>query len=147
MTTSLFSENFHVSSSEGKTESVVNLQPSLISLQSNSPGPKRSGNTLRKWLTSPVRRLGQSNSIKKLDTSKPKKTSEWLDVGTRTRPLVPVEPDVFIVVCCCLSCLFPGPGSGRDDVRNSNELGQSGDIISEVNLSSAPCSDPNREQR
>ncbi|XP_037542667.1 kalirin [Nematolebias whitei] len=93
-------ENFHVSSSEAKTESVVNLQPqpSLSSLQSNSPGPKRSGNTLRKWLTSPVRRLGQSNSIKKLDTSKPKKTR---------------------------------PGSGRDDVRNSNELGQSGDIISE----------------
>ncbi|XP_060118776.1 kalirin isoform X2 [Heteronotia binoei] len=53
----------------GKSESVANLQPqsSLNSIQS-SPGPKRSTNTLKKWLTSPVRRLnsgkGDSN-IKK----------------------------------------------------------------------------------
>uniref|UniRef100_A0A665X1J4 Kalirin RhoGEF kinase a n=1 Tax=Echeneis naucrates TaxID=173247 RepID=A0A665X1J4_ECHNA len=53
--------------SDGKTESVANLQPqpSLSSLQSSSPGPKRSGNTLRKWLTSPVRRLSHGSSIKK----------------------------------------------------------------------------------
>uniref|UniRef100_A0A1A7XJ47 Rho guanine nucleotide exchange factor 25 n=1 Tax=Iconisemion striatum TaxID=60296 RepID=A0A1A7XJ47_9TELE len=59
-------ENYHVSSSEGKSESVANLQPqpSLSSLQSSTPGPRRSGNTLRKWLTSPVRRLGQGSSIK-----------------------------------------------------------------------------------
>uniref|UniRef100_A0A8C6MB58 Rho guanine nucleotide exchange factor 25 n=1 Tax=Nothobranchius furzeri TaxID=105023 RepID=A0A8C6MB58_NOTFU len=68
-------ENYHVSSSEGKSESVANLQPqpSLNSLQSSAPGPRRSGNTLRKWLTSPVRRLGQGSSIKKLPNNKPKK--------------------------------------------------------------------------
>lgn len=61
--------------SDGKTESVANLQPqpSLSSLHSSSPGPKRSGNTLKKWLTSPVRRLS-SSSVKKLPTNKQKKT-------------------------------------------------------------------------
>ncbi|KAM4608414.1 LOW QUALITY PROTEIN: kalirin-like [Polymixia lowei] len=69
-------ENYTVSSSEGKTESVANLQPqaSLSSLQSSSPGPKRSGNTLRKWLTSPVRRLSHGSSVKKLPNNKQKKT-------------------------------------------------------------------------
>lgn len=69
-------ENYPVS--DGKTESVANLQPqpSLSSLQSSSPGPKRSGNTLRKWLTSPVRRLSQGSSVKKLPNNKQKKTGE-----------------------------------------------------------------------
>uniref|UniRef100_A0A3Q0T668 non-specific serine/threonine protein kinase n=1 Tax=Amphilophus citrinellus TaxID=61819 RepID=A0A3Q0T668_AMPCI len=69
-----FFKNYNVGSSDGKTESVVNLQPqpSLSSLQSSSPGPKRSGNTLRKWLTSPVRRLSGS-SVKKLPNNKQKK--------------------------------------------------------------------------
>ncbi|XP_026150973.1 kalirin isoform X2 [Mastacembelus armatus] len=69
-------ENYPVSGSDGKTESVANLQPqpSLSSLQSSSPGPKRSGNTLRKWLTSPVRRLSHGSSVKKLPTNKQKKT-------------------------------------------------------------------------
>uniref|UniRef100_A0A8C4EB09 non-specific serine/threonine protein kinase n=1 Tax=Dicentrarchus labrax TaxID=13489 RepID=A0A8C4EB09_DICLA len=49
-------------------------QPSLSSLQSSSPGPKRSGNTLRKWLTSPVRRLSHGSSVKKLPNNKQKKT-------------------------------------------------------------------------
>ncbi|XP_043549660.1 kalirin isoform X1 [Chiloscyllium plagiosum] len=46
-----------------KSESVSNLQPqpSLNSMQ-NSPGPKRSGNTLKKWLTSPVRRLSSGKA-------------------------------------------------------------------------------------
>ncbi|XP_028991624.1 kalirin isoform X3 [Betta splendens] len=68
-------ENYPVSGSDGKTESVANLQPqpSLSSLQSSSPGPKRSGNTLRKWLTSPVRRLSHGSSVKKLPNSKQKK--------------------------------------------------------------------------
>ncbi|KAK9537252.1 hypothetical protein VZT92_004885 [Zoarces viviparus] len=68
-------ENYQVSGSDGKTESVMNLQPqpSLNSLQSSSPGPKRSGNTLRKWLTSPVRRLSHGSSVKKLP-NKQKKT-------------------------------------------------------------------------
>ncbi|XP_071402827.1 kalirin-like, partial [Centroberyx affinis] len=69
-------ENYAVSGSEGKTDSVANLQPqaSLGSLQSSSPGPKRSGNTLRKWLTSPVRRLSHGSSVKKLPNSKQKKS-------------------------------------------------------------------------
>ncbi|XP_078796302.1 kalirin isoform X1 [Oryzias latipes] len=64
---------YHVSGADGKSESVANLQPqpSLSSLQSSSPGPKRPGNALRKWL-SPVRRLSQGSSVKK-PTSKPKK--------------------------------------------------------------------------
>uniref|UniRef100_A0A7N8XDI1 non-specific serine/threonine protein kinase n=1 Tax=Mastacembelus armatus TaxID=205130 RepID=A0A7N8XDI1_9TELE len=71
-------ENYPVSGSDGKTESVANLQPqpSLSSLQSSSPGPKRSGNTLRKWLTSPVRRLSHGSSVKKLPTNKQKKTGK-----------------------------------------------------------------------
>uniref|UniRef100_A0A4W6G2E8 non-specific serine/threonine protein kinase n=1 Tax=Lates calcarifer TaxID=8187 RepID=A0A4W6G2E8_LATCA len=48
-------------------------QPSLSSLQSSSPGPKRSGNTLRKWLTSPVRRLSHGSSVKKPPNHKQKK--------------------------------------------------------------------------
>ncbi|KAM5157235.1 triple functional domain protein isoform 1-T1 [Mantella aurantiaca] len=48
--------------------SVNSLQPHVISTQS-SPGPKRPGNTLRKWLTSPVRRLSSGKAdghVKKL---------------------------------------------------------------------------------
>uniref|UniRef100_A0A8C4E5W7 non-specific serine/threonine protein kinase n=1 Tax=Dicentrarchus labrax TaxID=13489 RepID=A0A8C4E5W7_DICLA len=73
-----FFKNYPVSSSDGKTESVANLQPqpSLSSLQSSSPGPKRSGNTLRKWLTSPVRRLSHGSSVKKLPNNKQKKTGK-----------------------------------------------------------------------
>lgn len=72
------SENYPVSGSDGKTESVANLQPqsSLSSLPSSSPGPKRSGNTLRKWLTSPVRRLSHGSSVKKLPNNKQKKTGK-----------------------------------------------------------------------
>ncbi|XP_063041781.1 triple functional domain protein isoform X4 [Engraulis encrasicolus] len=42
----------------------------------SSPGPKRPGNTLRKWLTSPVRRLssGRADNVKKLNKhNKPKR--------------------------------------------------------------------------
>ncbi|KAH0504387.1 Kalirin [Microtus ochrogaster] len=47
----------------GKSESVANLQSqhSLNSIHS-SPGPKRSTNTLKKWLTSPVRRLNSGKA-------------------------------------------------------------------------------------
>ncbi|POI35391.1 hypothetical protein CIB84_000857 [Bambusicola thoracicus] len=58
-------EAYSVSSNEngGKSDSVANLQPqpSLNSIQS-SPGPKRSTNTLKKWLTSPVRRLNSGKA-------------------------------------------------------------------------------------
>uniref|UniRef100_A0A8C3RAL9 Kalirin RhoGEF kinase n=1 Tax=Cyanoderma ruficeps TaxID=181631 RepID=A0A8C3RAL9_9PASS len=56
---------YSVSSNDngGKSDSVANLQPqpSLNSIQS-SPGPKRSTNTLKKWLTSPVRRLNSGKT-------------------------------------------------------------------------------------
>ena len=66
-----------MSGSEPKTGSVANLQPqaSLTSIQSSSPGPKRSGNTLKKWLTSPVRRLSQGSGVKKFP-NKPKTKRE-----------------------------------------------------------------------
>uniref|UniRef100_A0A671TA18 Kalirin RhoGEF kinase b n=1 Tax=Sinocyclocheilus anshuiensis TaxID=1608454 RepID=A0A671TA18_9TELE len=60
--------------SEVKSESATSLQPqtSVTSLPTGSPGPKRSGttgNTLKKWLTSPVRRLshgkGDNTNAKK----------------------------------------------------------------------------------
>lgn len=59
------SDSYSHSSGEngGKSESVANLQsqPSLNSIHS-SPGPKRSTNTLKKWLTSPVRRLNSGKA-------------------------------------------------------------------------------------
>ncbi|XP_016127087.1 kalirin-like [Sinocyclocheilus grahami] len=67
-------ENCPVGSSEVKSESAASLQPqtSVTSLPTGSPGPKRSGttgNTLKKWLTSPVRRLshgkGDNTNAKK----------------------------------------------------------------------------------
>uniref|UniRef100_A0A452VMM5 Kalirin n=1 Tax=Ursus maritimus TaxID=29073 RepID=A0A452VMM5_URSMA len=62
---SFSSDAYSHSSSEngGKSESVANLQsqPSLNSIHS-SPGPKRSTNTLKKWLTSPVRRLNSGKT-------------------------------------------------------------------------------------
>ncbi|KAL8183180.1 UNVERIFIED_CONTAM: hypothetical protein K2H54_022188 [Gekko kuhli] len=61
----MHSDGYSGSSNEngGKSESVANLQPqpSLNSIQS-SPGPKRSTNTLKKWLTSPVRRLNSGKA-------------------------------------------------------------------------------------
>uniref|UniRef100_A0A673M9H9 Triple functional domain protein-like n=1 Tax=Sinocyclocheilus rhinocerous TaxID=307959 RepID=A0A673M9H9_9TELE len=55
-----------VSSNDGGLSGSATLQP--VHLQS-SPGPKRPGNTLRKWLTSPVRRLSSGKAdghVKKL---------------------------------------------------------------------------------
>ncbi|XP_008302104.1 kalirin-like [Stegastes partitus] len=88
-------ENYPVGSSDGKTESVANLQPqpSLSSLQSSSPGPKRSGNTLRKWLTSPVRRLSHGSSVKKLPNSKQKKTGA--SESRCAPPLQTLEPGAY----------------------------------------------------
>nr|XP_042089864.1 LOW QUALITY PROTEIN: triple functional domain protein [Ovis aries] len=57
--------------------SVASLQPHMVGAQS-SPGPKRPGNTLRKWLTSPVRRLSSGKAdghVKKL-AHKHKKSRE-----------------------------------------------------------------------
>uniref|UniRef100_A0A3Q2FDI3 Kalirin RhoGEF kinase b n=1 Tax=Cyprinodon variegatus TaxID=28743 RepID=A0A3Q2FDI3_CYPVA len=67
------SENYHVSSSDRKTESVANLQPqpSLNSLQSSSPGPKRSGNPLRKWLPSSSRKISSGKKVPGTKQKKP----------------------------------------------------------------------------
>lgn len=78
-------ENYTVSGPDGKTDSVAALQPqaSLASLHSNSPGPKRSGNTLKKWLTSPVRRLSHGSNIKKLPSKQKQKRDgrKSIDLG------------------------------------------------------------------
>ncbi|KAJ8253327.1 hypothetical protein GJAV_G00211670 [Gymnothorax javanicus] len=80
-------ENYSVSGPEGKTESVATLQPqtSMSSIQTSSPGPKRSGNTLKKWLTSPLRRPshGKADSSVKKIPSKPKKRDgrKSIDLG------------------------------------------------------------------
>lgn len=81
----VFTENYAVSGPDGKTDSVAALQPqaSLASLHSNSPGPKRSGNTLKKWLTSPVRRLSHGSNIKKLPSKQKQKRDgrKSIDLG------------------------------------------------------------------
>uniref|UniRef100_A0A671NYI3 non-specific serine/threonine protein kinase n=1 Tax=Sinocyclocheilus anshuiensis TaxID=1608454 RepID=A0A671NYI3_9TELE len=49
--------------------SSATLQPGHVMGSQSSPGPKRTGNTLRKWLTSPVRRLSSGKAdghLKKL---------------------------------------------------------------------------------
>ncbi len=78
-------ENYAVSGPEGKTESVTTLKPqaSMNSLQSSSPGPKRSGNTLKKWLTSPVRRLSHGSNIKKIPSKQKQKRDgrKSIDLG------------------------------------------------------------------
>ncbi|KAG8432129.1 hypothetical protein GDO86_016674, partial [Hymenochirus boettgeri] len=75
-------DSFSVSASEngGKSESVANLQQqsSLNSIHS-SPGPKRSTNTLKKWLTSPVRRL---NSGKAESNIKKQKKRDGRNLGS-----------------------------------------------------------------
>ncbi|XP_077305859.1 kalirin isoform X3 [Lithobates pipiens] len=64
----------------GKTDSVANLQPqSSLNSISSSPGPKRSTNTLKKWLTSPVRRL---NSGKAESNIKKQKKREGRNLGS-----------------------------------------------------------------
>ncbi|XP_077472527.1 kalirin isoform X3 [Stigmatopora argus] len=92
-------DNYSVSVSDGKTDSVTNLQPqpSLSSLQSNSPGTKRSGNTLRKWLTNPVRRLSHGNSVKKPPNNKQKKTGLGVgrDESKKEQPNLNKQDDII----------------------------------------------------
>ncbi|XP_026231831.1 kalirin isoform X1 [Anabas testudineus] len=109
-------ENYPVGASDGKTESVANLQPqaSLSSLQSSSPGPKRSGNTLRKWLTSPVRRLSHGSSVKKLPNNKQKKTGTGREENRKSIDLG--QPDLSL----------------QDDAIDERVLGKDGNILSKV---------------
>ncbi|KAK1173411.1 triple functional domain protein-like isoform X2 [Acipenser oxyrinchus oxyrinchus] len=61
-------DSLSVCSNDASPPASVTLQPHGIGSQS-SPGPKRPGNTLRKWLTSPVRRLSSGKAdghVKKL---------------------------------------------------------------------------------
>ncbi len=63
---SFFQDTLSVSSNEGGLSGSATLQPGHLQ---SSPGPKRPGNTLRKWLTSPVRRLSSGKAdghVKKL---------------------------------------------------------------------------------
>ncbi|KAG7326913.1 hypothetical protein KOW79_010314 [Hemibagrus wyckioides] len=86
-------ENYPVGTSEVKSESVTSLQPqaSVSSLPSSSPGPKRSGttgNTLKKWLTSPVRRLshgkGDNANAKKPNNKQRKRDGrKSVDLGAQ----------------------------------------------------------------
>ncbi|OCT60920.1 hypothetical protein XELAEV_18046943mg [Xenopus laevis] len=73
-------DSYSTSENGAKSESVANLQPqaSLNSIHS-SPGPKRSTNTLKKWLTSPVRRL---NSGKADSNIKKQKKREGRNLGS-----------------------------------------------------------------
>uniref|UniRef100_A0A672LS02 Triple functional domain protein-like n=1 Tax=Sinocyclocheilus grahami TaxID=75366 RepID=A0A672LS02_SINGR len=59
-------DTLSVSSNDGGLSGSATLQPGHLQ---SSPGPKRPGNTLRKWLTSPVRRLSSGKAdghVKKL---------------------------------------------------------------------------------
>ncbi|XP_060908991.1 kalirin-like isoform X2 [Labrus mixtus] len=110
------SENYPVVGSDGKTESVANLQPqpSLSSLHSSSPGPKRSGNTLRKWLTSPVRRLSHGSSVKKLPNSKQKKSGSGREESRRSIDLG--QPDLNL----------------QEDIISERVLSKDGNLLSKT---------------
>nr|XP_046259128.1 kalirin isoform X2 [Scatophagus argus] len=111
-------ENYPVSGSDGKTESVANLQPqpSLNSLQSSSPGPKRSGNTLRKWLTSPVRRLSHGSSVKKLPNNKQKKTGPGTGREESRKSIDLGQPDISL----------------QDDIIDERVLSKDGNLLSKT---------------
>uniref|UniRef100_A0A8U8CCB2 non-specific serine/threonine protein kinase n=1 Tax=Geospiza parvula TaxID=87175 RepID=A0A8U8CCB2_GEOPR len=110
----------------GKSDSVANLQPqpSLNSIQS-SPGPKRSTNTLKKWLTSPVRRLnsGKTEShIKKQKKVRDGRKSFDLGspkTGDETTPQGDSADEVCAGVCWCLLREMPSPPWG---VSHSSSL-------------------------
>ena len=96
---------------------MASLQPHLVGAQS-SPGPKRPGNTLRKWLTSPVRRLSSGKAdghVKKL-AHKHKKSREVrksADAGSQKdsddSAATPQDETVEEVRVCGVSPASPGP--------------------------------------
>ena len=121
------SDAYSHSSSEngGKSESVANLQaqPSLNSIHS-SPGPKRSTNTLKKWLTSPVRRLNSGKAdgnIKKqkkvrdgrksFDLGSPKPGDETTPQGDSADEVITRGLGAFHQEGL-LTCLIPGASRG-----------------------------------
>uniref|UniRef100_A0AAR2KVC0 non-specific serine/threonine protein kinase n=1 Tax=Pygocentrus nattereri TaxID=42514 RepID=A0AAR2KVC0_PYGNA len=123
-------ESYAVSGPEGKTDSVAALQPqaSLTSIHSSSPGPKRSGNTLKKWLTSPVRRLSHGSNIKKL----PSKQKQKRD-GRKSIDLGPpemqddcleevIEMTLLKAFWKCLSSALLASRQGSTEVPSAAEL-------------------------
>uniref|UniRef100_A0AAR2IMN4 non-specific serine/threonine protein kinase n=1 Tax=Pygocentrus nattereri TaxID=42514 RepID=A0AAR2IMN4_PYGNA len=123
-------DSYAVSGPEGKTDSVAALQPqaSLTSIHSSSPGPKRSGNTLKKWLTSPVRRLSHGSNIKKL----PSKQKQKRD-GRKSIDLGPpemqddcleevIEMTLLKAFWKCLSSALLASRQGSTEVPSAAEL-------------------------
>lgn len=100
-------ENYTVGSSEVKSESAASLQPqtSVTSLPTGSPGPKRSGttgNTLKKWLTSPVRRLSHGKGDN-ANSKKPNNKQRKRD-GRKSVELGPQHQDSTEEVCYSVYC-------------------------------------------
>uniref|UniRef100_A0AAR2KII5 Kalirin RhoGEF kinase n=1 Tax=Pygocentrus nattereri TaxID=42514 RepID=A0AAR2KII5_PYGNA len=97
-----------VGGSEVKSESVASLQPqaSVSSLTTSSPGTKRpgtTGNTLKKWLTSPVRRLshgkGDNANAKKPNNKQRKRDGrKSVDLGPQCTNLHERYVCVFLLV-------------------------------------------------
>ncbi|XP_078057160.1 rho guanine nucleotide exchange factor 25-like isoform X3 [Mustelus asterias] len=91
-------ESYSVTGSDGSiSTSVASIQPQpSTSSAPSSPGTKRSVSTLKKWLTSPVRKLSSGKAdrqVKKLQ-SKPKK-AEWrksIDLGIINKGSEDVKP-------------------------------------------------------
>uniref|UniRef100_H3DDY1 non-specific serine/threonine protein kinase n=1 Tax=Tetraodon nigroviridis TaxID=99883 RepID=H3DDY1_TETNG len=90
----------------------VNCNSSMVGKR-GSPGPKRSGNTLRKWLTPPVRRLSQGSSVKKLPNHKQKKTGTGREESRKSIDLG--QPDL-----------------PQDDIIDERVIGKDGNILSKA---------------
>uniref|UniRef100_A0A8B9EFC0 Kalirin RhoGEF kinase n=1 Tax=Anser cygnoides TaxID=8845 RepID=A0A8B9EFC0_ANSCY len=124
-------EAYSVSSNDngGKSDSVANLQPqpSLNSIQS-SPGPKRSTNTLKKWLTSPVRRLNSGkaeSNIKKQKKVRDGRKSFDLGspkTGDETTPQGDSADEVCAGVCCRESSSLLAARQSSSDVPTAADL-------------------------
>uniref|UniRef100_A0A672UMG7 non-specific serine/threonine protein kinase n=1 Tax=Strigops habroptila TaxID=2489341 RepID=A0A672UMG7_STRHB len=110
---------YSVSSNDngGKSDSVANLQPqpSLNSIQS-SPGPKRSTNTLKKWLTSPVRRLNSGKTESNIKKQKKVRDGrKSFDLGSpKTGDETTPQGDSADEVCIGSSSLLAARQSSSD---------------------------------
>uniref|UniRef100_A0A8C3LPC4 non-specific serine/threonine protein kinase n=1 Tax=Chrysolophus pictus TaxID=9089 RepID=A0A8C3LPC4_CHRPC len=134
-------EAYSVSSNEngGKSDSVANLQPqpSLNSIQS-SPGPKRSTNTLKKWLTSPVRRLNSGkaeSNIKKQKKVRDGRKSFDLGspkTGDETTPQGDSADEVGVGVCCRKESLIAGSSSLLAARQSSSDVPTAADLVSAI---------------
>uniref|UniRef100_A0A671T6E9 Kalirin RhoGEF kinase b n=1 Tax=Sinocyclocheilus anshuiensis TaxID=1608454 RepID=A0A671T6E9_9TELE len=110
-------KNCPVGSSEVKSESATSLQPqtSVTSLPTGSPGPKRSGttgNTLKKWLTSPVRRLshgkGDNTNAKKPNNKQRKRDGrKSVELGPSHQDSTEELEDVDVLVYSDISRISP----------------------------------------